>query len=186
MMAAAILIYPHSTDEEVRFKKGICTALRDEQKHLGLYIQRLNTLGFEFGDFPINDFFWRQMEKLKTPSQYAAVMALTFEAANLDFAQYYSRIFRSLGDEETAKILETVLEDEIAHVAFGSHWMKKWRGEKSLWEYYLSSLPWPLSPARSRGIAFDKGLHHKAMADEEFVESLNLFEDEFKITKRNQ
>lgn len=186
MMAAAVLIYPHETEDEVRFKKGIITALRDEQKHLGLYIKRLNSLGFEFGDFPLNDFFWRQMEKLKTPSQYAAVMALTFEAANLDFAQYYARLFRDFGDEETALILETVLEDEIAHVAFGSHWMKRWRGDKSLWDYYLTSLPWPLSPARSKGIGFDHDLHQRAMMDSAFVDHLSRFDDEFKVTKRNR
>lgn len=185
MMASAILIYPHATEEDVRFKRGIVTALKEEQKHLGLYIKRLNQLGYEFGDFPLNDFFWRQMSKLKTPAQYAAVMALTFEAANLDFAQYYSKLFKSFGDHETGEILDTVLEDEIGHVAFGTHWMKKWKEDKSLWEYYLTSLPWPLTPARSRGIGFDPGLHQRAMNDEDFVNKLENFNDDFRITKRS-
>src|SRR5690606_37167787 len=122
MMASALLIYPHKTEDDLRFKKGVLVALKDEQKHLSLYIKRLQSLGYEFGDFPLNDFFWRQMEKLKTPAQYLAVMSLTFEAANLDFAQFYSRIFQEQGDLETARILQTVLEDEIAHVALGAHW----------------------------------------------------------------
>ena len=185
MMAAALLIYPHRNEEDIRFKKGIVTALKEEQKHLSLYIGRLNQLGYEFGDFPLNDFFWRQMEKLKTPNQYAAVMALTFEAANLDFAQYYSRLFRSLGDLETASILDTVLEDEIGHVAFGVHWMKKWREEKSLWDYYLSSLPWPMTPARSKGLSFDPKLHAKAFNDDSFIAELERYDDQFKITKRS-
>ena len=185
MMAAALLIYPHRNEEDIRFKKGIVTALKEEQKHLSLYIGRLNQLGYEFGDFPLNDFFWRQMEKLKTPNQYAAVMALTFEAANLDFAQYYSRLFRSLGDLETASILGTVLEDEIGHVAFGVHWMKKWREDKSLWDYYLSSLPWPMTPARSKGLSFDPKLHAKAFNDDSFIAELERYDDQFKITKRS-
>lgn len=184
MMASALLIYPHKNEEDIRFKRGILTALKEEQKHLNLYIGRLNELGYEFGDFPLNDFFWRQMEKLKTPAQYAAVMALTFEAANLDFAQYYAKIFREQGDEVTASILDIVLEDEIGHVAFGSHWMKKWREDKSLWEYYMASLPWPLTPARSKGIGFDPKIHKKAMSDDSFVNSLVHYDDEFKITKR--
>src|SRR5688500_12278533 len=40
MMAAALLIYPHEGEEGVRFKRGIVTALKDEQKHLKMYIQR--------------------------------------------------------------------------------------------------------------------------------------------------
>jgi uncharacterized ferritin-like protein (DUF455 family) len=185
MMASALLIYPHNTEEDLRFKKGIYTALKEEQKHLSLYIKRLNQLGFEFGDFPLNDFFWRQMEKLKTPEQYASVMALTFEAANLDFASFYANLFRQMGDVETASILDTVLEDEIGHVAFGAHWMKKWRGDKSLWEYYLSSLPWPLTPARSKGLGFDPILHQRAINDENFIFQLSSFDDQFEITKRS-
>ncbi len=185
MMAAALLVYPHSSEEHLRFKRGIFSALRDEQKHLSLYIGRLNELGYEFGDFPLNDFFWRQMEKLKTPAQYTAMMSLTFEAANLDFAQHYAEIFRNFGDHTTASILDTVLEDEITHVAFGAYWMKKWRADKTLWEYYLQSLPWPLTPARSRGIGFDPVLHERAMNDAQFMEELKNYDDDFKITKRS-
>jgi hypothetical protein len=181
MMAAAILIYPHQTEDDLRFKKGIVTALKDEQKHLQLYIGRINELGYAFGDFPLNDFFWRQMPKLKTASQYTALMALT-----LDFAQYYAQIFKGFGDFKTASILETVLADEITHVAFGAHWLKRWRSDKSLWNYYRESLPWPLTPARSKGIAFDPIIHAKAMGDDEFMQELVAYEDEFKVTKRRE
>jgi len=184
MMAAAILIYPHHNDDDIRFKKGILSALKDEQKHLAMYISRLNELGYEFGDFPLNDFFWKQMPKLKTAGQYTAVMSLTFEAANLDFAQYYAKVFRSFGDIKTAEILEVVLEDEISHVAFGSHWMKRWREDQELWNYYVSCLPYPLTPARAKGVAFDPVIHEKAMNDAGFTKSLEQYEDDFLITKR--
>ncbi len=184
MMAAALLIYPHHNDEQVRFKKGILTSLKDEQKHLQLYIGRINELGYEFGDFPLNDFFWKQMAKLKTAENYLAVMALTFEAANLDFAQHYAGIFRAFGDEKTAAIMDEVLEDEITHVAFGAHWMKRWRNDKTLWQYYLSSLPFPLTPARSKGMGFDQELHNKAINDDSFIQELTQYDDDFKVTKR--
>jgi uncharacterized ferritin-like protein (DUF455 family) len=184
MMAAALLIYPHKTEEDIRFKKGIVTALKDEQKHLLLYIKRLNELGYEFGDFPLNDFFWRQMQKLTTPSEYLSVMALTFESANLDFAQFYRDIFKKLGDEKTSQIMDIVLEDEISHVAFGAHWMKNWKKDESLWDYYRTCLPWPVTPARSKGIEFDRDLHLKAVNDADFVEKLSDYNDDFKVTRR--
>lgn len=184
MMAAAILVYPHRTDEEVRFKKGILTALKDEQKHLQLYIRRMNELGYGFGDFSLNDFFWRQMEKLETPSQYLSVMALTFESANLDFAQFYRDTFKKLGDDRTAQIMDVVLEDEISHVAFGAHWMKSWKNDRPLWDYYRSCLPWPVTPARSKGIEFDARLHSRAVGDEEFVRELSSYNDDFRVTRR--
>ncbi len=185
MMATALLIYPHETEDDIRFKKGILSALKDEQIHLSLYVGRLRELGFDFGDFPLNDYFWRQMEKLATPAEYTAVMALTFEAANLDFAQFYARLFRKNDDATTAGILETVLADEVTHVAFGAHWMKRWKEDKDLWSYYQSVLPWPLTPARARGIDFDPELRRRAVGDEAFVTELMAFQDPFKVTKRS-
>ncbi len=186
MMAAAILRYPHHTEAEIRFKKGLLKALEDEQKHFSLYVKRINELGYEFGDFPVNDFFWKQMQNLETPESFTAVMSLTFEAANLDFAQYYRDLFRSDNDHATADILDIVLEDEISHVAFGSYWLKKWREDKSLWDYYLSVLPHPLTPARSKGLSYDQIVHKKAMNDDEFVDKLTHFDDPFRVTRRRQ
>ena len=67
MMAAAILIYPHANDDDIRFKKGIVSALKDEQKHLSLYIGRLNELGYKFGDFPLNDLVHRTRTLILPP-----------------------------------------------------------------------------------------------------------------------
>jgi uncharacterized ferritin-like protein (DUF455 family) len=184
MMAAAILFFPHHSEEDLKFKKGLFSALKDEQKHFQLYIKRLNEIGYQFGDFPVNDFFWRQMDKLTNPSQFVALMSLTLESANLDFANYYSKIFFNLGDKKTSEILEIVLKDEITHVAFGSYWMKKWREDKTLWEYYNQCLPWPISPARSKGINFSSELHLKSINDKDFVERLSLYQDDFSVTKR--
>lgn len=184
MMAAAMLVYPHQSEEDIKVKKGIFSALKDEQKHFKLYVNRLNELGFAFGDFPLNDFFWKQMPSLLQMNQYLALMSLTFEAANLDFAQYYRNIFASFDDHKTAKILDIVLEDEISHVALGSFWLKKWKEDKSLWQYYMDSLPFPLTPARSRGIGFDPILHNKAINDDHFIQELINYEDSFLVTKR--
>jgi len=184
MMASAIMLYPHETEQDLRFKKGLWVALQDEQRHFSLYVERLKELGYEFGDFPLNDFFWRQMEKLKTPQQFSSVMSLTFEAANLDFAFYYKNIFEKFGDFKTANILKTVLEDEITHVSFGAHWLNRWRGEKKLWDYYREQLPFPLTPARSKGIQYTSELHMRAIEDADFIRTKDLYEDDFRITKR--
>jgi uncharacterized ferritin-like protein (DUF455 family) len=186
MMACALILYPHNTDELKRFKYGVVKSLQDEQKHFKLYVARLNDLGYEFGDFAINDFFWNQMHRLKTPSQYFAAMALTFEAANLDFAHFYKHIFLELGDTKTANILDIVLEDEITHVNLGVTYLNRWRGDKDLWTYYNESLPFPLTPARSMGQNFVEEARVKAKMDFAFIEKLKKYEDEFAITKRKE
>lgn len=186
MMACALRIFPHHNEELKRFKRGILSSLKDEQKHFKLYCEQLNKLGYEFGDFDLNDFFWNQMKNLDTPQKYLAVMSLTFEAANLDFAHFYKHIFLELGEIEIADVLNTVLVDEISHVNLGVHYLNKWKQDKTLWEYYNENLPWPLTPARSKGKNFIEEVRRKASMDDDFIFNLKNFDDQFKITTRKE
>jgi uncharacterized ferritin-like protein (DUF455 family) len=186
MMACALVIYPHHTEELRRFKLGVINSLKDEQKHFKLYRDRLNDIGYDFGDFVLNDFFWKYMDKLKTPSHYLSVMALTFEAANLDFAHFYQHVFQELGDDKTAGILKTVLDDEISHVHLGVTYLNKWKQDKDLWSYYLETLPYPLTPARSKGKAFVEHVRLKAKMDQEFIDKVKNYDDDFGVTNRKE
>ncbi len=184
MMAAALLVYPDTSRDMIQFKKGLIKTIQDEQKHLKMYLARMKEFGVELGDFPLNDFFWRSMEKCKTPSQFYSAMAMTFESANLDFAQFYEESFRAVEDFKTAEIMRIVLEDEISHVALGAHWLNQWRGNIDLWNYYKDNLPGVMTPARSKGIHFDRAIRTKAGLDQDFITQLDDFRDEFKVTNR--
>lgn len=184
IMAISLLRFPHRTESEIRFKKGILKTLRDEQKHFKLYVDYLAKLGYEFGDFPLSDFFWKWSHLMDTPEKYLSIMSITFEGANLDFAHYFAYLFREQGDEELASILDIVFEDEISHVAFGGQYLNKWRGDKSLWRYYLTHLPFPMTPARAKGIKFYRESRVKAGLDEHFVNDLERYRDDFRVTQR--
>lgn len=186
MMAAAILIYPHDLTDpaSVRLKKGLVSTIRDEQKHFKLYLSRLKDDSKSFGDYPLNDFFWRQMPRLKTMDSFLALMSMTFESANLDFALQYQHVFREAGDEKTANILKTVYEDEITHVAFGAHWINQWKEDKTLWEYYTSILPYPLTPARAKGPVFAEASRREAGLDQDWIDNLKNYHDDYRITTR--
>jgi len=184
MMASALLRYPDQTADDLLMKKGLIKTILDEQKHLKLYLKKMKDLGLELGDFPLNDFFWRQMEQLQHPSNFYALMGLTFESANLDFALYYEMCFKEVEDFETAKIMRIVLEDEVSHVAIGAKWLNQWREDQSLWDYYKSHLPFPITPARSKGMTFNRESRLKAGLSEEFINTLEHYKDPFGITNR--
>lgn len=184
MMAAALYCYPSKTDEDTKFKKGILAALKDEQKHFKLYLGRMNELGVDFGDFPLNDFFWRQMSYLKTPESFFALMSLTFEMANLDFCIHYKDIFDELHDEKTSKILDIVLEDEVTHVSLGRYWLEHWKPTGSLWDYYKSLLPEKITPARAKGIIFSHRARKNAGLEDSFINELENYRGDFAVTKR--
>jgi uncharacterized ferritin-like protein (DUF455 family) len=184
MMAAALLKFPDVTEEDLLLKKGLIKTIADEQKHLKLYLNRMKEFGLELGDFPLNDFFWRQAGRLKTPVNFYALVALTFESANLDFAIYYETCFKEVDDFESAKIMKIIFEDEISHVALGAKWLNQWRGEKKLWEYFFENLPFPITPARSKGVNFNRDARVRAGLDNEFIDTLEKYYDPFGITNR--
>lgn len=186
IMAYAILKLPHQSDEDFRFKKAILLTMKDEQKHFKLYQKRMNELGYEFGDFPLNDFFWRQAESIINKETYLAIMAMTFESANLDFASYYRDVFYNLGDKKSAEIMDQVFQDEISHVALGVNYFNRWRENQSLWDYYKSVLPWPMTPARSKGKIYNSEARVLAKMDQDFINKLKYYRDDFKITDRKE
>ncbi len=184
MMAAFILCVPHDGPDDLRAKRSVLATIRDEQKHFKMYLQRLRELGSEFGDWPLNDFFWDQMRAIKTPAHYFAIMAFTFEAANLDFSEYYASLFRELGDLKTAEVLEEVHRDEISHVALGAHWLQNWKGDRALWDYYNDLLPEKLTPARAKGLHVSRKARLSANLPEDFVQALEEYRDDYRSTNR--
>lgn len=187
MMAAALLKFPHENAQDEKFKRGILLTIQDEQKHFKMYLNRMKDFGLEFGDLPLNDFFWRQMPVLQTKEQYLALMSLTFEMANLDFMQFYQDIFLGVGDKKSAEILNIIGEEEISHVAFGVthlNWSKQKNQE--LWDYYLSLLPEKMSAARSKGPVFNQEARMKTGINDFFLKQSKSYSDDFVVTERKQ
>lgn len=187
MMATALMYIP--IEDKAQYKRiatGLLSTIDDEIKHFKLYRSRMNDFGIDFGDLPVNDFFWRQMQKITSFEEYFAVMALTFEAANLDFAKFYRDIFAGVDDKKSAAILNVVYEDEISHVGFGIHWLNRWRNDKSLWDFYVQSLPDLLSPARAKGMVFDHEGRVRTGMDEDFIDKIKNFQDGFIVTQRKE
>lgn len=184
IMCLSILKFIKDPKCDKRVLVGILNTIIDEQKHLKLYINRVNEFGHQFGDFSLNDFFWKQACQFKNLEEYFSVMSLTFEAANLDFACYYSELFKGFGDEKTSKILDIVLADEIQHVKLGVVNLGAWKKDKKLWDFYLENLPFPVTPERSKGINYNKDLRIRSGLSEKFLNSLDNYRDDFTITKR--
>lgn len=185
MMAQALLLFPQMSLSQ---KKTLVSTIADEQKHFSLYVQKMNDYGLTFGELPLNRFFWSFMEKIHAEDEFFAVISLTFEQANLDFAHYYRGIFEEIGDLEINKILTIVYEDEIRHVARGKHELtqKIKNTEKDLWEYYCELLPEPLTPTRAKGMVFDQKGRQKSGLSSSYIKSLKDYRNDFSITKRKQ
>ncbi len=95
----------------------------DEARHFTLLQTRLAELGHAYGDFDAHDGLWEMA--VKTSESCLARMALVprvLEARGLDVTPGMIERLRGAGDLATVAILETILREEVAHVAAGSRW----------------------------------------------------------------
>jgi uncharacterized ferritin-like protein (DUF455 family) len=100
----------------------------EEACHFTLLTEHLATLGHAYGDFTAHDGLWAMCEK--TSGDIVARMALvprTLEARGLDATPQIQDKLRRVGTPAAIRavdILDTILRDEIGHVAIGNRWYK--------------------------------------------------------------
>ncbi|EMJ90679.1 DUF455 family protein [Leptospira alstonii] len=177
LFAWAILKFQDAASS-VRF--GLYRTLLEEQTHLRLYLSEMKKGGMELGDRPLNSIFWKQVPRMQTLEKFYAIMAISFEGANLDFSKIYTMAFERFGDLEKAGIMKAVYEDEIKHVRRGYHYIKKRIPDSGdEWDYYLSLIEFPFTPRRAKGYHYFPETRIQAGFSEEFVTKLERYEDEY-------
>lgn len=99
---------------------------QEEALHFELLAAHLQTLGYDYGDFPAHDGLWDMASK--TRNDLLARLALvprTLEARGLDATPAIRIKLVSVGDQAAARILDIILRDEIGHVAVGNRWYRQ-------------------------------------------------------------
>jgi uncharacterized ferritin-like protein (DUF455 family) len=170
LFAWALLAFPAAPPE---LRRGLAAILDDEQRHTRMYIARLEAHGVQFGDFPVNGYFWKKVPGITTPLHFLCAMSLTFENANLDHTVDYAEAARRAGDEKTAAVIERVHRDEIEHVRLGWTWLNRLKpADQSAWDAFSAHLTFPLRPARARGKTFHPQGREAAGLDHDFIRRL--------------
>ena len=104
------------------------TVAAEEAHHFSLLRAHLQSMGYDYGDFPAHTGLWDMTEKTKT--DVLARMALvprTLEARGLDATPPMQAKLRKVATPHALKavqILDVILQDEIGHVAIGNHWYR--------------------------------------------------------------
>ena len=157
-------------DAPKAFRRGLLSILTEEQEHCLLYIGLLESLGHSFGDFPVTGHFWNKLDPIKTPLGFLCTMGLTYESANLDFANEYIHEATKYNLTDFITVLKKVHEEEIRHVAFAWRWFKKFKPPaSSTMDTYRQSVTPPLGLHRARGKTFDIDSRVLAGLGEDFI-----------------
>ena len=108
----------------------------EEAQHFSLLRAHLQTMGYDYGDFPAHTGLWDMTAK--TEDDVLARMALvprTLEARGLDATPPMQAKLRKVGTPaalRAVEILDIILRDEIGHVAIGNHWYRHLCSQRGL------------------------------------------------------
>jgi len=95
----------------------------DEVRHFRLLGERLQQMGYSYGDFPAHNGLWEMAVKTAhDPMVRMALVPRVLEARGLDVTPGMMQRLAAVGDHQTVAALEIILTEEIRHVAIGSHW----------------------------------------------------------------
>jgi len=97
----------------------------EEAKHFSLLAARLRQFGAAYGDLPAHDGLWEAAAATAHDLlARLAVVPLVLEARGLDVTPAMILRMARFGDEESAAVLQTILDDEVGHVAAGARWFR--------------------------------------------------------------
>jgi len=103
------------------FSADFLAVAADEAMHFALLERKLAKLGAAYGDLPVHDGLWQAaMDTSKDVAARLAVVPMVLEARGLDVTPAMIERVRMQGDDNGARILSRILDDEIRHVAAGS------------------------------------------------------------------
>ncbi|MBC2664479.1 ferritin-like domain-containing protein [Novosphingobium flavum] len=103
------------------FVSDFLAVAADEALHFGLIARKLRSLGSFYGALPAHDGLWESAHATRHDvAARLAVVPMVLEARGLDVTPGTLVRVRESGDENGARILERILDDEIRHVRFGS------------------------------------------------------------------
>jgi len=100
-------------------------AAGEEATHFFALREQLNSLGFEYGDFPAHEELWQMA--INTEHDLMHRMGVThriFEARALDVVPLTIKKFENVGDKDMIKVLNMIANDEIGHVSAATRWFR--------------------------------------------------------------
>ncbi|MDN3646758.1 ferritin-like domain-containing protein [Pontixanthobacter aestiaquae] len=138
------------------FVSDFMSVAADEAMHFAILGRKLRRLGSHYGALPAHAGLWETAERTSHDvAARLAIVPMVLEARGLDVTPATLERVRAQGDENGAKILNRILDDEIRHVAIGTkHFValcaKKAESPEKRWkslvrEYFKGGLKAPFN-----------------------------------------
>lgn len=105
----------------------------EEAMHFRLLAAHMRSLGHVYGDFPAHAGLWDMARRTAGDLLHRlALVPRVLEARGLDASPGLRDKLAQAGDTHAAEILQRILDDEIGHVAAGTHWFRQCCAQRGL------------------------------------------------------
>lgn len=134
-----------SEAEGREFVSDFLAVAADEAMHFALLDRKLRAMGTYYGALPAHAGLWQAADETRHDvSARLAIVPMVLEARGLDVTPAMLQKVKSAGDENGAKILTRILNDEIRHVAVGTkHFIaivgKQGKSPQKAWKTLVST-----------------------------------------------
>lgn len=114
--------FPYADEE---FRQELARITLEEAGHCLLCLERLNDLGYAWGDWPIHTALWDAASVQDSLLDRIFIVHRYLEGSGLDAGDIFVRKLSGVLDSRIEKTVRKITADEIDHVYFGSAWYNK-------------------------------------------------------------
>lgn len=109
-----------------QFREELMSITVQESEHLRMCLEGIETLGFQWGDWPVHLALWRAVSVEDTLLDRILIVHRYLEGSGLDAGDKLIRRLEGTSSKNTIqKIVKQINFEEIGHVDFGSRWYRE-------------------------------------------------------------
>ncbi len=109
----------------LEFKEELLEISLSEASHLEMCLTQIESLGFKWGDWPVNCGLWEAVNGEHDLIDRVLIVHRYLEGSGLDSGDTLIRRLNGVGASSVLKVVETINKEEVGHVLFGSSWYRK-------------------------------------------------------------
>lgn len=170
-------------DAEVAFRDELAALTLSEASHLRMCIKGIEDLGYKWGDWPVHLALWNAVSAKDTLLERIFIVHRYLEGSGLDAADTLLRRLYGIGKSLTTEVIQTITDEEVDHVKFGSLWFHKICQQQNKdadteFKKIISNLRGRL-PKRIEPINYE--LRKKSAFTESEIEQLNFLRESYLV-----
>lgn len=109
-------------NESQQFKEELYALTLSESEHLEMCLTEIESLGFQWGDWPVNCGLWQSVSSKDSLLDRLLIVHRYLEGSGLDAGDTLLRRLAGVDAKPVQKAVQIINTEEIGHVQFGTRW----------------------------------------------------------------